>query len=135
MVGRQAFTAHRAGLGSRADGAGWPRLWQRARFRIAPHCVRHPGQRPVRDGPLGAWLPTLYAVPVRYTGISLAFNLGGIIGGALAPFAAQMLADRGGAPYVGLFLTAAGAVTLLGVLTGRAVKRDGEPYTSALLEP
>lgn len=86
-------------------------------------------------GPLGAWLPTLYAVPVRYTGISLAFNLGGIIGGALAPFAAQMLADRGGAPYVGLFLTAAGAVTLLGVLTGRAVKRDGEPYTSALLEP
>jgi len=86
-------------------------------------------------GPLGAWLPTLYAVPVRYTGISLAFNLGGIIGGALAPFAAQLLADRGGTPYVGLFLTAAGAVTLLGVLAGRPVKREVEPYTSALLEP
>jgi len=71
-------------------------------------------------GPLGAWLPTLYPVSVRYTGISLAFNLGGIIGGALAPFAAQMLADRGGTAYVGLFLTAAGAITLAGVLAGRS---------------
>lgn len=86
-------------------------------------------------GPLGAWLPTLYAVPVRYTGISLAFNLGGIVGGALAPFAAQMLADRGGTPYVGLFLTAAGALTLLGVIGGRAVREKPLPYTSALLEP
>jgi MFS family permease len=67
-------------------------------------------------GPLGAWLPTLYAVPVRYTGISIAFNVGGIIGGALAPFAAQALAQRGGTASVGLFLTVAGAVTLLGVL-------------------
>lgn len=71
-------------------------------------------------GPLGAWLPTLYPVAVRYTGISLAFNLGGIIGGALAPFAAQALADRGGTAYVGLFLTLAGALTLAGVLGGRA---------------
>ncbi|MBC2666468.1 MFS transporter [Novosphingobium flavum] len=85
-------------------------------------------------GPLGAWLPTLYAVPVRYTGISLAFNLGGIVGGAMAPFAAQMLADRGGTAYVGLFLTAAGALTLLGVLGGRAA-RESAPYSSALLEP
>jgi hypothetical protein len=66
-------------------------------------------------GPLGSWLPTLYAVPVRYTGISLAFNLGGIIGGALAPFAAAWLAGQGGAPLVGLVLTAAGLVTLVGV--------------------
>jgi len=84
-------------------------------------------------GPLGAWLPTLYAVPVRYTGISLAFNLGGIIGGALAPFAAQMLAQRGGTPYVGLFLTVAGLITLVGVIAGRAAKPA--PYASALLEP
>lgn len=69
-------------------------------------------------GPLGAWLPSLYSVPVRYTGISLAFNLGGILGGAMAPFAAQALADRGGTPYVGLFLTVAGALTLMGVAGG-----------------
>ncbi|MBC2670341.1 MFS transporter [Novosphingobium piscinae] len=71
-------------------------------------------------GPLGAWLQTLYPVEVRYTGISVAFNLGGIIGGALAPFAAQALADRGGTAYVGLFLTLAGAVTFAGVRLGRA---------------
>lgn len=70
-------------------------------------------------GPLGSWLPTLYPVAVRYTGISVAFNLGGILGGALAPFAAQWLADRGGTAYVGLFLTVAGALTLAGVVLGR----------------
>jgi len=70
-------------------------------------------------GPLGAWLPTLFNVPVRYTGISVAFNLGGIIGGALAPFAAQALAERGGTPFVGLFLTAAGALTFAGVRATR----------------
>ena len=66
-------------------------------------------------GPLGAWLPTLYPVEVRYTGISVAFNMGGIIGGALAPFAAAWLAGIGGTAYVGLFLTLAGAMTLAGV--------------------
>ena len=67
-------------------------------------------------GPLGAWLPTLFAVPVRYTGISLAFNLGGIVGGALAPFGAAWLAAHGGAAWTGLVLTAAGLVTAAGVL-------------------
>lgn len=67
-------------------------------------------------GPLGAWLPTLYPVPVRYTGISVAFNMGGIVGGALAPFAAAWLAATGGNAYVGLFLTLAGALTFAGVL-------------------
>lgn len=66
-------------------------------------------------GPLGAWLPTLYPVEVRYTGISVAFNVGGIIGGALAPFAAAWLAGVGGTAYVGLFLTLAGAMTLAAV--------------------
>lgn len=66
-------------------------------------------------GPLSAWLPTLFPVEVRYTGISVAFNMGGIIGGALAPFAAAWLAGVGGTAYVGLFLTLAGAMTLAGV--------------------
>ena len=75
-------------------------------------------------GPLGAWLPSLYAVAVRYTGISLAFNMGGIIGGACAPFAAQWLAAHGGVAYVGLFLTVAGALTLAGVLWARPVPAE-----------
>jgi len=67
-------------------------------------------------GPLGAWLPTLYPTSVRYTGISIAFNGGAILGGALAPFAASWLALQGGVAYVGLFLTIAGAITLAGVM-------------------
>ncbi|MBY0392318.1 MAG: MFS transporter [Novosphingobium sp.] len=67
-------------------------------------------------GPIGAWLPSLYPVEVRYTGISLAFNLGGIVGGALAPLGAAWLATQGGVMWTGLVLTAAGVVTLVGVL-------------------
>src|SRR3546814_5136993 len=39
-------------------------------------------------GPLGAYLPHLFPVQLRYTGASFAFNLGGIIGGAMAPIVA-----------------------------------------------
>lgn len=67
-------------------------------------------------GPIGAWLPSLYPVEVRYTGISLAFNLGGIVGGALAPLGAAWLAANGGVIWTGLVLTVAGVVTLVGVL-------------------
>lgn len=60
-----------------------------------------------RDGLLGAWLPGLFPPQVRYTGTSLAFNVGGILGGGLTPAIAQMLAQRGGLASVGLYLAAA----------------------------
>jgi len=64
-------------------------------------------------GPLGAWLPGLFPARVRYTGASVAFNLGGILGGALAPMIAQALADRGGLFPVGMYLSAAALVSFL----------------------
>jgi len=70
-------------------------------------------------GPLGAWLPGLFPARVRYTGASIAFNLGGILGGGLAPFLAQRLADEGGLAPVGLYLAAAGLASLVAVLTMR----------------
>jgi hypothetical protein len=70
-------------------------------------------------GPLGGWMPRLFPVTVRYTGMSVAFNVGGILGGAVAPIAAQMLSAAGGISLVGLFLSVAGLVTLLGVTVGR----------------
>ena len=76
-------------------------------------------------GPLGGWMPRLFPVTVRYTGMSVAFNGGGIVGGAVAPIAAQMLAAAGGASLVGLFLSAAGLVTLLGVMLGRPAAAAG----------
>ena len=71
-------------------------------------------------GPLGGWLPSLFPAGVRYTGVSMTFNLGGIIGGALAPLAAEALAPRGLA-WVGLYLVAAGVLSLAGLaLLGRS---------------
>lgn len=64
-------------------------------------------------GPLGAFLPGLFPARVRYTGASLAFNVGGILGGALAPMIAQALADRGGLVPVGLYLSGAALISLL----------------------
>ncbi|WP_068074413.1 MFS transporter [Novosphingobium lentum] len=82
-------------------------------------------------GPLGAWLPTLFPVPVRYTGVSIAFSAGGIVGGGLAPIAAQVLSVQGGAGPVGLLLSAAGVMTLAGVLLARPFATRIRPSVSA----
>lgn len=63
-------------------------------------------------GPLGAFLPALFPARVRYTGASMAFNVGGILGGALAPVAAQALSEHGGLAPVGLYLSGAALISL-----------------------
>jgi MFS family permease len=70
-------------------------------------------------GPLGAWLPSLFPARVRYTGASISFNAGGILGGAVAPIVAQALADRGGLPNVGYYLSTAALVSFLALLALR----------------
>ena len=64
-------------------------------------------------GPLGAFLPGLFPARVRYTGASMAFNIGGIIGGGLTPIIAAELAKEGGLPYVGYYLAAAALISLI----------------------
>ncbi len=71
-------------------------------------------------GPLGAWLPGLFPARVRYTGASMAFNVGGILGGALAPVLAQALAERGGLPWVGVYLGVAALISLVALVPLRA---------------
>ncbi|MCC6919965.1 MAG: MFS transporter [Alphaproteobacteria bacterium] len=66
-------------------------------------------------GPLGAFLPSLFPARVRYTGVSMAFNIGGIIGGGLAPMTAQWLAEQGGLALVGVYLAAAAGLSLAGL--------------------
>ena len=70
-------------------------------------------------GPLGGWLPTLFPVELRYSGISVAFSAGGVIGGALVPMAATALAARGDGAAVGLLMSAAGLLSLAGVVLAR----------------
>jgi MFS family permease len=67
-------------------------------------------------GPLGAWLPSLFPPQVRYTGTSLAFNVGGIIGGGLTPILAKLLADGYGLATVGAYMAGAAAVSIIGLL-------------------
>jgi hypothetical protein len=57
---------------------------------------------------------------VRYTGSSLAFNLGGILGASLAPYAATWLAGHYGLASVGYYLSVAALLTLAALLlTGK----------------
>jgi MFS family permease len=49
-------------------------------------------------GPVGAYLPELFETRVRFTGTSVSFNVGALLGGALAPIiATQLLSSTGGA--------------------------------------
>ncbi|WP_432546676.1 MFS transporter [Kineococcus sp. SYSU DK004] len=64
-------------------------------------------------GPIGAYLPELFPTTVRYTGASLAFNSGSILGASLAPYTAVRLAEAGGVSWVGWYLTGAAVVSLV----------------------
>jgi MFS family permease len=67
--------------------------------------------------PLGALLPELFPPEVAYTGASVAYSLGGILGASLAPSLAQTLRDWGGLTYVGYYVVAAAVLSLVSLLT------------------
>ena len=73
-------------------------------------------------GPIGTVLAELFPAPVRYTGSSLAYNLAGIFGASLAPYAAQWLAARYGLRAVGSYLAAAALVSLGGLAAIRETR-------------
>jgi metabolite-proton symporter len=75
-------------------------------------------------GPLGTVLSELFPTSVRYTGSSLTFNLAGIFGASLAPYIATWLAKSYGLRYVGYYLSAAAALTLIGLVAIRETKDD-----------
>ncbi|WP_322105197.1 MFS transporter [Paraburkholderia sp. J41] len=72
--------------------------------------------------PMGALLPELFPTSVRYTGAGVAYNLGGILGASVAPYIAQVLAARGGLSWVGMYVSIAAAVSLVGVLCMRETR-------------
>jgi metabolite-proton symporter len=57
-------------------------------------------------GPIGAFLPEIFATRYRYTGAGLAFNLAGIVGGAIPPLVAGALVATLGSWAVGLLIAA-----------------------------
>lgn len=64
-------------------------------------------------GPVGAYLPELFATEYRYTGAGVAYNLGGILGGAIAPLVAAALAAVHGPMSVGVLLAGLALLSLL----------------------
>jgi MFS family permease len=86
-------------------------------------------------GPLGTAMSEPFPVGVRYTGVSLAFNMAGIFGASLAPYIATTLATKFGIHAVGLYLTGASAVTFLALLGLRSRDSDAEPSLISLEEP
>jgi metabolite-proton symporter len=73
-------------------------------------------------GPLGTVLSELFPTSVRYTGSSVAFNIAGIFGASLAPYAATWLADRYGLQYVGYYISAVAVLSLVGLLATKETK-------------
>jgi MFS family permease len=64
-------------------------------------------------GPVPALLSELFPTPVRCSGASLSYNLGGLVGGALAPLIATRLAATFGGAAVGAYLATACALSAL----------------------
>jgi metabolite-proton symporter len=75
-------------------------------------------------GPLGTIVSELFPTAVRYTGSSLAFSIGGILGASATPYAATQLAKHYGLAYVGYYLTAAAVLTMVGLLLIRETKHE-----------
>jgi len=59
----------------------------------------------VAVGPVAGAFAAMYPAEVRYTGIALSLNLGGVLGGTLTPYVATFVANRHGLPAVGWCLT------------------------------
>lgn len=76
----------------------------------------------VTFAPMGALLPELFPTHVRYTGAGVSYNLGGILGASIAPYIAQVLASQGGLGWVGMYVSVAAAVSLIGVLCMRETR-------------
>lgn len=75
-------------------------------------------------GPMGAVLSELFPTQVRYTGASITYNMGGILGASFAPLIALQLAEAGGLHYVGYYLTATAALSFIAILLMRETRDE-----------
>jgi metabolite-proton symporter len=67
-------------------------------------------------GPVAAFFSEQFETRVRYSGISLGYNLGGIVGGAFTPIiATELFASTGASWSISLYIVALAAISLLSV--------------------
>lgn len=67
-------------------------------------------------GPQAALLAELFSTHVRYSGASLGYQLGAIVGGAFAPIIATALWSQFGTIYVAIYIAIASLLTLISVI-------------------
>jgi hypothetical protein len=91
-------------------------LASRAFVGVALFTVGGFGLTALAYGPLGTALAELFPTPVRYTGISLAYKLAGILGASLTPYIATWLAGSHGLASVGRYSSAATLLSLIAQL-------------------
>jgi hypothetical protein len=65
---------------------------------------------------MAAFLPELFATRTRYSGASIAYSLGGVLGGAVPPLVATSLEGGFGGIAIGLYLSLMAVISLLSVL-------------------
>lgn len=75
-------------------------------------------------GPLGTQLSELFPTSVRYTGASLTFNIAGILGASLAPYAATWLALHYGISAVGFYLATAATLSSIALLPTQETRNN-----------
>jgi hypothetical protein len=63
-------------------------------------------------GPQAAYFTELFSTEVRYSGASLGYQIGAIVGGALAPTLAVLLWKELGIIFVSLYILLAAVLTL-----------------------
>ncbi|UBU10504.1 MFS transporter [Nonomuraea gerenzanensis] len=68
-------------------------------------------------GPMGAYLPELFRTEYRYSGASVAYSLGGVLGGAVPPLVATSMQAGGlGVMAIGAYVSAMALLSLLCLL-------------------
>jgi MFS family permease len=67
----------------------------------------------VAYGPLGAFIPELFATRYRYSGAGVAFNIAGLVGGAVPPLIAAPLVAAYGGVAIGVMLACFAGVSLV----------------------
>lgn len=77
-------------------------------------------------------LTNAFPVEIRYTGISVAYQIGGIIGGGIAPLiAASILARTGNTFFISLYVVLASAVMLVSILVLRRYRGSVDRFSRA----
>jgi len=109
-------------LGAVAYGVVMPSLFEAGTWGAVTMMCLGFGLTGLVYGPLGTVLSELFPTAVRYTGSSIAFNVAGIFGASLAPYAATWLAQNYGLQYVGDDIWGGAVLSLIRLLATRETK-------------